>query len=169
MYRSTTKAIRHYCNHCREGCDSAIARRGSGASDYAWISANLTDLEEWSLSQTIESIDSRVGDRGFWLQTSCALAALSYSEAEWLKGESRGLGREGSNSAWIRPSEKLGTGDRKLEKDAEGRGRSRGGKGGIYGRRESSETHAHARSPIGRPLNPGGRPENWDNNLLLKL
>jgi hypothetical protein len=36
----------------------------------------------------------------------------------------------------MRPSEELGTGDRKLEKDAEGRGRSRGGKGGIYGGRE---------------------------------
>ena len=49
-----------------------------------------------------------------------------------------------------------GAGDRKLEKDAEGRGRSRGGKGGIYGGRESSEARARARSPIGRPLNPGG-------------
>jgi hypothetical protein len=34
----------------------------------------------------------------------------------------------------MRPSEEPGTGDRKLEKDTEGRGRSRGGKGGIYGR-----------------------------------
>jgi hypothetical protein len=33
---------------------------------------------------------------------------------------------------------KLGTGDRKLERDAEGRGRSRG-EGGVYGRRENSE------------------------------
>jgi hypothetical protein len=34
----------------------------------------------------------------------------------------------------MRPSEEPGAGDRKLGKDAEGRGRSRGGKGGIYGR-----------------------------------
>jgi hypothetical protein len=34
----------------------------------------------------------------------------------------------------MRPSEEPGAGDRKLEEDAEGRGRSRGGKGGIYGR-----------------------------------
>jgi hypothetical protein len=34
------------------------------------------------------------------------------------------------------------TGDRKLEKDAEGKGRSGGGKGGIYGRREGSSTRA---------------------------
>ena len=48
-------------------------------------------------------------------------------------------------------------GDRKLGKDAEGRGRSRGGKDGIYGRRESSEARARAPSPIGGPLNPGGQ------------
>jgi len=51
---------------------------------------------------------------------------------------------------------KPGTGDRKFEKDAEGRGRSRGGKGGIYGRRESSEATTHAPSPIRQPPNPGG-------------
>jgi len=56
----------------------------------------------------------------------------------------------------MRPSEEPGAGDRKLEEDAEGRGRSRGGKGGIYGGRESSEARAHAPSSIGRPLNPGG-------------
>jgi hypothetical protein len=52
---------------------------------------------------------------------------------------------------------KLGVSNRKLEKDVEGRGKSRGGKGGIYGCRESSEAHACARSPIGRPLNSGGQ------------
>jgi hypothetical protein len=33
----------------------------------------------------------------------------------------------------VRPSEEQGVGDRTLEKDEEGGGRSRGGKGGIYG------------------------------------
>ena len=46
-------------------------------------------------------------------------------------------------------------GDGKLEKDAEGRGRSKGGIGGIYDRRESSEGPAQTLSLIGRPPNPG--------------
>jgi hypothetical protein len=48
-------------------------------------------------------------------------------------------------------------GDRKLEKDAEGRGRSRGGKDGIYSRRESSEACARTPSLIGGPLNLRGQ------------
>jgi len=44
-----------------------------------------------------------------------------------------------------------------LEKDTEGGGRSRGGKDGIYGRRESSKARARTPSPIGRPLNLGGQ------------
>ena len=58
------------------------------------------------------------------------------------------MGKRGG-AAWIRPSQKPGTGERILEKDVEGRGRSRGGKGGIYGRRESSEARARAPSRIG--------------------
>jgi len=71
---------------------------------------------------------------------------------------SKGLGTLGGRD---RISHELGRernrerGDRKLEKDAERRGRSRGGKGSIYG--ESSEARAPALSPIGRPLNPGGQ------------
>jgi hypothetical protein len=49
---------------------------------------------------------------------------------------------------------KPGTGERKLEEDAEGRGRSRGGRAGIYSRREKQR--GRAPSPIGGPLNPGG-------------
>jgi hypothetical protein len=56
------------------------------------------------------------------------LAVLSYGEAEWLKGGSRDPRWEGSSVALIRPSEETGNGDRKLEKDAEGKGRSRGGR-----------------------------------------
>jgi hypothetical protein len=96
-----------------------------------------------------------VGDRGFWLQTGCALAALSFGEAEQLRG-SRDPRRERAAHGLGRVR-KPGTGDRKLEKDAEGRGRNRGGKGGIYGRRESSEARARARSPIQGQLNSGGQ------------
>ena len=78
-----------------------VRQRGEGAEPmvYARILANLTDSEEGSPSQTLESIDSRVGDQGFWLQTSCALAALSYGEAERLRGGSRDPGWEGASSA----------------------------------------------------------------------
>jgi hypothetical protein len=58
---------------------------------------------------------------------------------------------------------KLGTCNRKLENGAEGGGRSRGGKGDIYGRRESTEATVKAPSLIRRPLNPGGQ------TLLQKL
>jgi hypothetical protein len=78
-----------------------VRQRGERAEPVvnAWISANRTDSEELSPSQTLKSIESRVGDRGFWLQTSYTLAALSYGEAERLKGGSRDPGREGSSSA----------------------------------------------------------------------
>ena len=55
-----------------------------------------------------------------------------------------------------RVREKLGSSDGKLEKDAEGRGRSRRGDGGIYSRQESSEACAPAPCLIRQPLNPGG-------------
>jgi hypothetical protein len=69
----------------------------------------------------------RVGDRGFWLQTGCAPAALNYSEAERLKEESRAPRREGRIVHELGRARNRGAGDRKLEKDAEGRGRSRWG------------------------------------------
>jgi hypothetical protein len=40
----------------------------------------------------------------------------------------------------MRPSKEPGAGDKKLGKDAEGRGRSRGEKGGIYSRREKQRS-----------------------------
>ena len=48
---------------------------------------------------------------------------------------------------------KPGTGDRKMEKDAEGRGRSREGR--IYGHRESGEARARA-FPDRAAAKPGG-------------
>jgi hypothetical protein len=45
---------------------------------------------------------------------------------------------------------------RVMENDPGGGGQNRGGESGIYGRGESGEALAHARSPIRRPLNPGG-------------
>jgi hypothetical protein len=48
-------------------------------------------------------------------------------------------------------------GDEKLEKDAEGRGKSRRRDCGIYSRRESSETPAPAPCPIRRLLNLEGQ------------
>ena len=49
-----------------------------------------------------------------------------------------------------------------LEKDAERRGR-RGGRAVFMVVRESSKARARAPSPIGRPLNQGGKPAYWDN------
>jgi hypothetical protein len=51
---------------------------------------------------------------------------------------------------------KPGTGDRKLEKDAEGRGRSRGGRAVFMVVEKSSKATVHAPSLIKRPLNLGG-------------
>jgi hypothetical protein len=42
--------------------------------------------------QTLESIESRVGDRGFWLQTSCALVARPNARPN---GSKEGLGTLG--------------------------------------------------------------------------
>jgi len=51
-------------------------------------------------------------------------------------------------------------GDRKLEKDAKGGGRSRGGKGGVYGCGESNDANVYARSLIRRLLTRGVKHHN---------
>jgi hypothetical protein len=54
-------------------------------------------------------------------------------------------------------SEETGNGREKVGKGRRGKREEQRGEGGIYGGRESSEARAHAPSPIGRPLNPGGQ------------
>jgi hypothetical protein len=56
----------------------------------------------------------------------------------------------------MRPSEEPGAGDRKLEEDAEGRGRSRGGKGGIYGRSRKQRGPCTRAFPDRAAAKPGG-------------
>jgi hypothetical protein len=67
----------------------------------------------------------------------------------------------GTLGGWERAARELGrvrkpgTGDRKLEKDAEGRGRSRGGRAVFMVVEQSGKARAYARSPIRGPLNSG--------------
>jgi hypothetical protein len=70
--------------------DGAAARRGRGAGAHAHAVSQPIQLtrEESSPSQILESIESRVGDRGFWLQTGYNVV-LSYGEAD--KGVTRSV------------------------------------------------------------------------------
>jgi hypothetical protein len=79
------------------------------------------------------SDDSRVGDRGFWLQTGCAAMVISCDEADeggfWV-----GSGRRGSVMGTKRLSEEARKG---LKRD----GRAVGGEGDSYRRLKAGVRH----------------------------
>jgi hypothetical protein len=97
--------------HCREGCDGATARKGAESVLMLVSQPIQVTQEEEPPSQTLESIESRVGDRGFWLQTG------------WDRRSQLQQGRQKSHLEWVY----VGRGRRRMTRS---NGRARGvGKG----------------------------------------
>jgi hypothetical protein len=87
-----------------------------------------------------------------------SLAVLSCGERPNGSKEGLGtLGGRGRKAYELGRARKPGAGERKLEKNAEGRGRNGERGGGIYGRRESSEARASTPCLVRRLLNLGGQ------------
>jgi hypothetical protein len=61
-----------------------VQQRGEGAEPVVMLGSQLIQLTQrkWSPLQTLESIDSRVGDRGFWLQAGRAAMVFSCGKAD---------------------------------------------------------------------------------------
>jgi hypothetical protein len=68
-YQSRPTPSQSPARHYREDYDGATARRGSSTGAHARISTNHHWLKRKNSRRRHSSIESRVGDRGFWLQT----------------------------------------------------------------------------------------------------
>jgi hypothetical protein len=98
-----------------KGCNGATARRGSWAEFMLVSQLIRLAQEEWSPSQTLESIDSRVRDRGFWLQTGCIIEVFSCGEADrrfWV-----GLGKRGREHIVRHQAAERGKGWEKIKEE----------------------------------------------------
>jgi hypothetical protein len=122
MHGGTAKADRHCRNHRRGIVVRVVIVRqrgdGSRAGGYAWISANPTDSEEMIAVRHSRASTPKweIEDSGFKSAVPSRPSATARPN-----GSKEGLGTLGGRDQ-IRPSEKPGMSDKKLEKDTEGRG-----------------------------------------------